>query len=82
MYESIKTDSLEVVDQLNGYLLARLDGKQGIYRACDDGTAYLVDDDAGHLHLPEFEGVFSCRVVDLQEEAAYLYREALAEFGF
>tara|TARA_R110000803_G_scaffold148458_2_gene213893 strand:+ start:1261 stop:1563 length:303 start_codon:yes stop_codon:yes gene_type:complete len=45
-------------------------------------TAYeVMDDDATGLWLPEFEGVFSCRCIDMEEESARGMRELMQEFS-
>jgi hypothetical protein len=82
MLDEVKVSELEILDTFEGYYLAKAHGQTGIWKPFDNNqSAYLVDDDCAHLTLPEFEGVFSCRVLDLMAEDRILEAELKAEFG-
>ena len=49
--------------------------------AVNETTFWVRDDDATGLWLPEFDGVFSCRCIDMEAETARGMRELIAEFS-
>lgn len=76
----VKASELKFVKEFEGYHLARYQGNLGIWRCFkDDGVrvAYQLDDDCNHLLDPEWEGLFECRVMDLQAEMRALMAEGV-----
>lgn len=73
--------------ELDGYSLNRVRAteKWGLFKSYKDDNGelkfYLVDDDWGEGNCDD-KGLFQDRVIKAQEEAAYLFAQAKAEFGF
>lgn len=72
--KEVKATELELIEEFEGYHLARHDGRLGIW-SIYEGDAMLMDEDCEHLLNPESEGLFSYRVLRLKEEARQLMNE-------
>lgn len=83
-----KTTELETYESTSSWVLFTYEGRGYIgqevqtimtedyeFVAVTEKTLLVRDDDASHLHLSEYEGVFEMRCEDLEEESRQLASE-------